>query len=71
MREPGMTRALGCKLQECKAKMKDRLKTVANSDLEKEEEAQRCMALKTCRMGMTSYGQMGVPMRWSISLYVP
>lgn len=67
-----MTKALQCKLQERKAKMKDRLKTAAGSDLQKEVEVQRCfMASETCRMGMSSYESMGIPMRWSISFHVP
>lgn len=52
--------------------MKDRLKTVANSDLQKEEEFQECfMASDTYRMGMSSYESMGILMRWSISFSVP
>lgn len=64
MREPRVTEALQCKLQEHKAKMKNRLKTAAHSDFQKEEEVQRCfMASETCRMGMNSYESMGIPVR--------
>lgn len=69
MREPRVTKALRCKLQERKAKMKNRLKTAAHSDLQKEKEVERCfMASETCRMGMSSYESMGIPMRYFMPL---
>lgn len=51
-REPGVSDGVWCRLEERKAKLKDILDTTSKSELEKEEEVQKClMASGRCVLG--------------------